>query len=120
MDKAAKFDTGMRVDEAVRKAQAWWGEWRGAIRDGFNQTTATRAVAPGKRAPGFVIHDAHKDFLPSGILSGKPWDQLAETEQLAIVKIWHHNHVRMPAKEDFEYQMALRDAYSKATPAKPN
>ena len=121
MDPIAKLDTGMRVDEAIRRAQAWWAEWRGAIREGFNQATDTKAIGPGKRVPGIVVHTAHKDYLPSGILSGKRWDKLTEAEQLQIVKIWHHNHVRDPMSADFEYRQALREAYNNATAAqRPN
>ena len=119
MNGSAKLDTGMRVDEAIRRARNWWQEWRGSISTGFNQVVATRSTT-GDGLPGVIIHETHKAVLPSGILSGKPWDQLNEREQLQIVKIWHHNHVRDPMSADYEYRLALAEAYREAGQAKPS
>ena len=75
-----RFDTGMHVQEAISKAAVWW-ERQG------------RHVV---RNPEFEDPDVGFD---SGITRGLPWESLDRREQTSIVRIWHHQFVRMPMQQ---------------------
>lgn len=92
-----RLDTGMTIGEAIRRAETWWGEFRGAVRRDFNRHRAAPKVrASGRRAPGLIIRAAEEETLPSGILSGKAWGKLTDQERVFVVKVWHHQHIREP------------------------
>lgn len=105
-DPDARLDSGMKVTEAIRRAEAWWGEYRGAIRRDFNrQRAAPRVRASMGRAPGLIVMGEVSETLPDGILSGKPWDQLSDREKLTVTKQWHEHHVRQPMMEAAKHKM---------------
>ena len=72
----ARLDTGMRVEEAVRRARHWWdGQGRKLMR-----AKVTKAG----------------EIQQSGIANGETWDMLTREECLNVVKAWHHFFVRVP------------------------
>ena len=98
-----RFDTGMTHAEATRKAEKWWGEYRGAVKRQFNTTKAAPRVVnggvrPDLAAPALVFQGAEREEVPSGILSGKAWKKLSARERGNVVAYWHHYHVRVPAQ----------------------
>lgn len=100
MEPDARLDSGMRVTEAIAKAEKWWNEYRGAVAGHFNvHQDAPRVRAAANGAPGIVIKGEIVETVPSGILSGRPWRDLTLEERREIVKIWHHNHVVVPQVE---------------------
>lgn len=94
---ADRFDTGMTVAEAVRRAADWWNKIgrHGIKASNFNQVLIQKVHTQGK-GPLLKRTDKEQD-LPSGILRGLPWDELDRQEQKDIVKAWHHEQVRVPA-----------------------
>lgn len=90
----AKFDTGMRVKEAVQQAAFWWNnKGRTYIKDKnlASDNPGFKAFNPDPKS----IEEAD-NWVPSGVLAGKAWDDLSKTEKIAVTKHWHHNHVRVP------------------------
>ena len=71
------------------------------MRAEFNRTQAAartkvslkKARSAGLGYPSIAIKDAPEDVTPSGILSGRPWEQLTLREQAGIREMWHQNHV---------------------------
>ena len=92
-----RLDTGMRVDEAVRRASAWW-DHKG------------RHLAKSELRKRFVSDNPDSEnHTPNGILLGLPWDDLGcgdvgrrKMERMKIVKVWHHFAVRRPDKLGIE------------------
>lgn len=76
MDVDARLDTGMKVKEALARAEHWWDK---TGRKEFKR-----------------IDNA--DEIPSGILLGLAWDELNKFEKLRITKVYHHFFVRRPDK----------------------
>lgn len=72
----ARFDSGMKVSEAIKRASAWW--------DGPGRKLMTAKVREAGEVP------------QSAIVSGEPWDMLNREEKLQVVKAWHHFNVRVP------------------------
>ncbi len=98
--------SGMKVGEAIERAAKWWNNWRGAVRRDFNKRQDAPLVrAASGRAPALIIKGEIVDDVPSGILSGKPWHELAQREQFEVVKMWHDQHVLKPMREE-----AVREA----------
>jgi hypothetical protein len=93
-DPDHRFDTGMTLREATKRAMAWWSEYRAAVNKDFN-TRITRRITPKGPGPMGVVVTKEQD-LPDGILSGKKWGDLTGEEQAKIVAQWHHQHVRVP------------------------
>ncbi|MDJ0950948.1 MAG: hypothetical protein QNJ94_18710 [Alphaproteobacteria bacterium] len=89
-------DTGFPVGEALEKAQRWWGEHRGAIRREFNRVRKEK-VTTGVGVP-LLRSITEGEGLRDGILSGNRWDDLTRAEQVQIVKVWHHYHIRVPMR----------------------
>ena len=97
-----KFDTGMKVEEAIHRAQHWW-QTKGAKEMQLHkkrQKKSTASNTPGLGGAFASLDPDNKNFLPSGIIHGKPWDDLRKPEKVQIVKVWHHIFVRMPDKLD--------------------
>ncbi len=95
----ARLDTGMKPEEAVERAAKWWDKTgRGMVNREFNRRT-DRKVSTSKTGP-MLISQSTEDDLPSGILRGVAWEALTKAEQLEVVRIWHHEHVRMPQVEE--------------------
>lgn len=92
-----RFDTGMKVSEAVQRASVWWDKIgrHGIKASNFNVALIQKVHSQGK-GPLLKRTDREQD-LPSGILRGLPWDELSREEQKEIVKAWHHEQVRVPA-----------------------
>lgn len=68
---------GMKSDEAVRLASAWWDRTgRHVLRREFNQERDEKT--------GEIT-----DTIPSGILKCLPWAMLTRKEQVAVVLKWH-------------------------------
>jgi len=68
--------SGMTVDEAIKKAKAWW-EDRG-------RELTTHLV--GERPK--VIAGLY-DQAETGIMSGLPWDKLSVRERSKVIMVWH-------------------------------
>jgi hypothetical protein len=82
---AGVLDTGMKAKEAIERASVWWDRiGRLAINDRPNLKKFACSDPDDPR------------FLASGILNGHTWDMLGKREQIQVVKVWHHFHVRKP------------------------
>lgn len=95
-----KFDTGMKVSEAIKRAEHWW-ETIGAKEMQAHKKRQKHSTAANTAGLGGSFASLNPDdpnFLPSGILHGHKWDDLNKQEKLSVTKIWHHTHVRIPDK----------------------
>lgn len=89
-----RLDTGMKVGEAISRANVWWDQKGRRLMQGRNLDKQNRAFQffnPNPRTP-----EEARNWLPSGILAGKPWVGLTKAEKLQVTKFWHHHHVRVP------------------------
>jgi len=96
--KEFRLDTGMTVEEALRRSAAWW-EDKGRRMMQDEHKRQSQAVGGSKKGAGtpFASQDtASANYLPSAIIHGKPWEALGQRERLMIVKVWHHFNVRNP------------------------
>lgn len=96
IEKGGKLDTGMKAEEAVRRACNWW-ESKGRTEMRLHQMRQAEPVGGSNNGAGasFAVLDPdNPNFLPSGIINGLPWDQLTRDEKLRVVKAWHHYFVR--------------------------
>lgn len=106
-DKAARLDSGMRVDEAIAQASIWWeGKGRDLMMSQKdNQRTFAKAA--------FAEPDPdNPNFLPSGVLNGLKWDHLNAREKLLVTKYWHHFFVRTQGLIDHnagQFKFGTRD-----------
>lgn len=91
-DPDAILDTGIKIVDVVPEAIEWWENI------GRDMMLAHRHSdeCGGK---GISSDPNNENFLPSGILGGKPWDELIQHERLFIVKQYHHQKYRLPMKE---------------------
>lgn len=109
----ARLDSGMKLSEAIKRAETWW-QGKGAR---YMQTELKRqSTQVGGADKGAGVAFASKDetdpnFLPSGLIHGEPWETLTKREKLMVVKIWHHFNVRVPdvIGEDPEAEFKLKD-----------
>lgn len=93
-----KLDTGMKASEAIKRAEHWW-ETKGAKEMTLNNLRQQETPGGSNRGLGSQfasLNPNDPNFLPSGILAGRPWDVLTKREKLAVTKIWHHYFVRKP------------------------
>lgn len=98
LDPDARLDTGMKVGEAIQRASAWWeGNGRSIMQTELKRQ-ATQIGGPDNGAGGaFASNNVDSlNFLPSGVIQGKPWEALTDRECVMIVKAWHHFNVRNP------------------------
>jgi len=72
-----RFDTGLHVKDAIRKASVWWNQQGRHV----------------MRNPDFENPDVGID---SGITRGLSWQHLNKREQVSVVMHWHHHSVRVP------------------------
>ena len=89
-----KLDTGMKVGEAIQSAAVWW-ELKGRALM-MDKNKASDNPGFGSFTPDPSNDEEAKNWLPSGVLAGKPWTDLTKEEKLRVTKIWHHHHVRVP------------------------
>ena len=92
VDMDAKLSSGMTIKEAVDRAMLWWST------KGTNEMRLARLQDKGirRKLAAFSDDPDSPNFIPSGILHGRPWDQLTKTEKLQIVKMWHYAFVVLP------------------------
>ena len=91
-----RLDTGMKVSEAMRRAEHWWTHKGSAMMRQHN-LRQQKDIALGGLGGQFASLDPDsKNFLPSRILAGTPWDALTKSEKHRVIKVWHHFHVRSP------------------------
>lgn len=81
------FDTGMKVSEALARAETWWDK---VGRHGIQKHE------PGTPGAFSSPDKADENFIPSGVINALPWDELSKREKLLITKAWHHHHIRKP------------------------
>ena len=98
-DSSARLDTGMRVNEAVRRAEEWWDRMarKEMRKHGQRQAEKGRAFA--------TLNPDNPNFLPSGIMHGFKWDDLKRHEKLRVVKAWHHHMLRVPDMAPGAYEL---------------
>ena len=86
--------SGMKVVEAIAKAEAWWDKTgRYLIDKSVNQEERERCMLVALGGPGIVLPGEMVATTPSGILNGLPWHELNAREKLAITRSWHHFYV---------------------------
>lgn len=111
--KADKLDTGMSAQEAIQRATNWW-ETKGRKMMQTELKRQAGAVGGSNNGAGsaFASSDVESaNFLPSGIIHGKPWDELNRREKQQVVKVWHHFNIRKPDlldEEQAEHKMQDR------------
>ena len=95
-DPDQRFDTGMKVGEAIRRAREWWTRTgaREMALQGMRQAKKPTSPAKGLGGAFASLDPDNANFLPSGIIAGLDWDALDKREQLMVVKVWHHYYVR--------------------------
>lgn len=93
-----RLDTGMRTDEAVRLASAWWNDvGRHELRQVANSEQDANRFRPStEKSPAILIKGETRAVVPSGILNGLRWDDLDRREQMRVVQVWHHYKIRLP------------------------
>jgi hypothetical protein len=97
-DLDQKLDTGMTAVEAVRRAEHWW-EKTGAKEMRLHGLRHTQTVGGSLHGIGGAfasLDPKSENYLPSGIIHGKPWDDLTKREKAMVVKAWHHFYIRKP------------------------
>jgi hypothetical protein len=93
-----RLDTGMRPEEAIRRATNWWNN-KGRRTMKLHLRRQSEPVGGSNNGAGVAFASQNPDsenFLPSGVIHGVPWDELTRDEKLRVVKAWHHEHVRKP------------------------
>lgn len=98
LDYGDKLDTGMKAEEAIRRATNWW-ETKGRREAKLQAMRQAEPVGGSNKGNGVAFASMDVDnpnFMPSGIQAGVSWDELTRDEQLRIVKAWHHYFVRSP------------------------
>lgn len=104
----ATLDTGMTVKEAVAQAAFWWENiGRQLMRD---RNEGTDNPGYGSFTANPKTTEEADNWVPSGILEAKSWDDLNKKEKLTITKHWHHNNVRVPNIDPEEYERAMKQA----------
>ncbi len=101
-----RLDTGMKVTEAMKRAEAWWAK------TGSKQMRQHHMRQRESLTGAFASLDPdNPSFLPSGIIHGKEWDALTKREKLMIIKTWHHFYVRRPdlLGEDSDTELKIHD-----------
>jgi len=87
---SATLDTGMRCDVARQSACNWWSN-RGSK---IMQVEALRQAEPvggsnkGNGASFMSLDPENPNFMPSGIMGGRLWDDLTPIEQVHITAVW--------------------------------
>jgi hypothetical protein len=70
----------MKAKEAIERAARWWNN-----------------IGRKTKMLDFSSHNPDDPrFLPSGLINGHAWDMLGKREQIQVVKVWHHFHIRKP------------------------
>lgn len=86
-DLDQRLESGMTIRQALADASYWWGKTGRHMmkkhREGKTEETAFATLDPNS-----------KNFMPSAILNGEPWDQLDNREKVQVVKAWHHHFIR--------------------------
>lgn len=94
------MSSGMSVGEAVDRAAAWW-EVKGRT------IMRQQRLKGSKNAAAFNVQDVDDpNFIPSNIIAGKSWSELAKDEKMRIVKMWHHHVIRVPDMDPEAYLRA--------------
>lgn len=104
--ETATLDTGMKVGEAIAQAGHWWDhKGRQMIQD---KNFATDNPGFGAFNPNPQTKEEADNWLPSGILAGKPWTDLTKDEKLRVCKYWHHHIIRVPSIDPELYERACK------------
>tara|TARA_R110000744_G_scaffold326330_4_gene432112 strand:- start:19698 stop:20306 length:609 start_codon:yes stop_codon:yes gene_type:complete len=96
LDGEARLDTGMKIQEAVKRAAIWW-EDTGRQQMQREQKRQSQAVGGSQGGAGgeFASKDATSlNYMPSGLIHGQPWEALGKRERIMVVKAWHHFFIR--------------------------
>ena len=89
-----ELDSGMTVGEAITEAAIWWeNKGRRLVRD---QNLAPDNPGYRRFNPAPSNDVEAENWFPSGVMAGKSWADLTQREKMAVVKHWHHHHVRVP------------------------
>lgn len=90
IDGKPRLDSGITVDEAVRCAERWWEQFgRHMMKRVANTEQGKGKFIPVSAAgPAIAIKGEKTVTIRSGILEGKPWDELTRDEKLRVVKNW--------------------------------
>ena len=90
-----RMPSGMPIAEAVSRASEWWNKTgRHLIPKALNEDRAkNKVLKAGRRAPAMVFKGTVTPTLDSGVLQGRPFDDLKKWEKLAVVKQWHKHFV---------------------------
>lgn len=100
-DKDARLSSGMTAEEATNRAMAWW-ELKG------REIMRQQRLHGSKNAGAFNVKDPdNPNFIPSGIIAGKMWNDLTREEKMRIVYLWHHHVIRV---SDLDPEAYLRAA----------
>lgn len=108
-----RLDTGMTAKEAAERTRIWW-EKTGRREMQLQAKRQAEGVGGSNGGAGsaFASQDpSSENYLPSGIIHGKPWDDLTQRDQAQLVKVWHHFNIRKPdllGEEQAEHQIHER------------
>jgi hypothetical protein len=101
-DGTQKLDTGMTVQEAVRRAAAWWQTKGRRLAKTELKRQKLGSHRGGNSGVFASLDPDDANFMPSGLIHGKPWEELTRRECLMVVKAWHHFAIRMPDLLDLD------------------
>lgn len=88
VDLSHRLSSGITIGEAAQRAEAWWGEWRGAVNRQFT-ISKTERVKTGAGVPLLKVKSEETDRAVGNILLGAPWEDLTAVEKATVTKYWH-------------------------------
>lgn len=106
MDRAITHDsdavmpsTGIKVSLLVMEASHWW-ELKGAktFRENRKSQVIQKRGYRTQHGP-FALDIDNANFIPSGILHGKGWDDLNEDEKRRVVMMYHEVKYAKPMRD---------------------
>lgn len=111
-DHNARLDTGMSVQEAIKRASAWWNKTAAPEMRRLRLKQKTPVGSSNKGMGGMFtsLDPSNKNYMPSFIIAGLEWDYLTKREKIIVTKTWHHFHVRKPdiiGGETDDYRLKL-------------
>jgi hypothetical protein len=108
-DKPQRHQIPEKRKAAIVKAAAkWWNETgRRLVNKRFDLEETGRKVKAGGNAPGVVIAGEVNPTIPSPLLLGQPWDDLAPRERGQILKVYMHNFTEYKFRDLEQRQNSL-------------